>query len=372
MAGYVKNADGSYSVNYDDQRFMDVKNEQTQQETQLNETYDNIINNSDKYYQNQIDATKEYEKTQSELQQAQTDFAVQQIEQQKDQAQKDYTKEQKASYVDYMKQTKSNAQNMANSGLSNTGYSESSIVSMYNQYQNRVGTAKESLNQAVLNYNNSIQQAVLANNEKLAEIAFNSLQTQNQLNQQAFEYKNAIILQKEQALQEVNNTYYARYQDVLNQINSEIELQMEIDRITREYEQWVAELKLKQQENDIKIAQLKQQQTQMNIEKEQWEREMALKEKETLASIAYTKAQTAALQQSSNPYSDSKEEKLSDSGEGIYKSALGIYNSTIAKNDMSGFGSREAYVASYLNQCYRKGELTETDLRLITKKLGID
>ena len=319
MAGYTKNSDGSYSVNYEDERFAEVTNEQKQQEAQLNQTYDNIINNTDKHYQNQIEATKDYANQQSELQQAQTDFAIQQIEQQKEQAQKNYTKEQKASYVDYMKQTKSNAQNMANSGLSNTGYSESSIVSMYNQYQNRVGTAKESLNQTIMNYNNGIQQAILANNEKLAEIAFNALQTENQLNQQAFEYKNSIILQKEQELQQLNDTYYARYQDVLGQINSEIELQMALDQIDREYEQWLAEFNEQKRQSDLAY--------------QQWQKEMDIKLKEATASIAqsnaqtaYYKAQAAALESNkNNPYDDNnnrntKEVELNSYGQKLYKS----------------------------------------------------
>lgn len=312
MAGYTKNSNGGYSVNYEDQRFIDVKNEQVQQEAQVNQTYDNMINNSDKYYQDQIDATKQYADKQSELQQAQTDFAIQQIEQQKDQTQKDYTKEQKASYADYMKQTKSNAQNMANSGLSNTGYSESSIVSMYNQYQNRVGSARESLNQTILNYNNSIQQATLANNEKLAEIAFNALQTQNQLNQQAFEYKNSMILQKESALQEVNDRYYARYQDVLAQINNEIDLQMALDQIDREYEQWMTEFteQVRQfnTEHEQWMKDFDSRQEQLRIQNAQWEKEYALKEKESNASIAYTKAQMAALNKETNPYNTKEKE----------------------------------------------------------------
>lgn len=347
MAGYTKNADGGYSVNYDDQRFIDVKNEQTQQEAQLNETYDNILNNSDKYYQNQIDATKEYADKQSELQQAQTDFAIQQIEQQKDQAQKDYTKEQKASYTDYMKQTKSNAQNMANSGLSNTGYSESSIVSMYNQYQNRVGTAKESLNQAILNYNNSIQQATLANNEKLAEIAFNALQTQNQLNQQAFEYKNTMILQKEQALQNLNDTYYARYQDVLSQINNEIDLQMALDQIDREYEQWMTEFteQVRQfnTEHEQWMTEFNAQQEQLRIENEQWEKEFALQQQESNAQTAYYKAQTAALSKESNPYGDntSKNVELNQYGQKLYNNLSSMsltsnLNKNIARNLIYG------------------------------------
>lgn len=307
MAGYTKNADGGYSVNYEDERFTNVTNEQAQKETELNQTYDNILNNSDQYYQNQIQASKDYANQQTELQQAQTDFAIGLIEQQKEQAQKDYTKEQKGAYVDYMRQTKSNAQNMANSGLSNTGYSESSIVSMYNQYQSRVGTAKESLNNAILNYNNGIQQAILANNEKLAEIAYNALQTENQLNQQAFEYKNTVILEKQQALQQLNDTYYARYQDVLSQINSEIELQMELDRIDREYELWLAEF------NENR----RQWQAEYDAQEAQFQKEYALQlkqlqlaEKQANASInssnaqaAYYRAQANSLNKQNNPYS---------------------------------------------------------------------
>ena len=299
MAGYTQNSAGGYSVNYEDERFKEVTNEQAQREAETTQIYDNMLNNSDQHYQNQIQATKDYANQQSELQQAQTDFAIQQIEQQKDKAEKDYIKEQKGAYVDYMKQTKSNAQNMANSGLSNTGYSESSIVSMYNQYQNRVGTAKESLNNTILNYNNGIQQAILANNEKLAEIAFNALQTENQLNQQAFEYKNSLLLQKEQALQQINDTYYARYQNVLAQINTEIELQMELDRIDREYEMWLKEFN--EQHNQWKAE--------FEESKKQWAKEIALTEKQVNAAIAteqaqasYYRAQASALNSQNNPY----------------------------------------------------------------------
>lgn len=358
MAGYTKNSNGGYSVNYDDQRFTDVKNEQTQQETQLNETYDNIINNSDEYYQNQIDAAKDYANQQSELQQVQTDFAVQQIEQQKEQAQKDYTKEQKASYADYMKQTKSNAQNMANNGLSNTGYSESSIVSMYNQYQNRVGTAKESLNQSILNYNNSIQQAILANNEKLAEIAFNALQTQNQLNQQAFEYKNTVILQKEQALQDLNNTYYARYQDVLNQINNEIDLQMELDRIDREYEQWFAEMEQQREEYKANHA-IRLQELEISKRNADAAYQQAMSSIEVdKAQAEYYKAQAASLRGKNNPYSDNKttnEKGVTELG----SNAMKIYNNMAAAHNMSN--ANKSVFRSLIYGEVKNGHITDAE-----------
>ena len=302
MAGFINNGNGRYSVNYDDQRFQDVKNEQTQKEQQINNTYNDIISNSDKFYQDQINATNDYKNTQSELQQAQTDFTIEQINQQKEQAEKDYTKEQKASYVDYMKQTKSNAQNMSNSGLSNTGFSESSIVSMYNQYQSRVGTAKESLNRSILNYNNSIQQAQLANNEKLAEIAYNALQTQNQLNQQAFEYKNSMILEREKQLENINNIYYARYQDVLSQINNEIDLQMKLDEIDREYDKWLKEFEQKEREFEESQRQFK---LEYNLKKKQ------LAESQRQFNLEY-KLKKSQSSSSSNPYRNSSNSSKSN------------------------------------------------------------
>lgn len=303
MAGYTQNSSGGYDVNYEDERFKSVEQERVEKEANLANTYNNMLNNSDQNYNNQIKATQDYANKQSEIQQANTDFAIQQIEQQKEQAQTDYTKEQKGAYVDYMKQTKSNAQNMANGGLSNTGYSESSEVSIYNAYQNRVGTAKESLNRTIENYNNSMQQALLANNEALAEIAFNALQTENQLNQQAFEYKNSLILQKENALQELNDRYYTRYQNVLAQINSEIELQMALDQIDREYEQWEKEF------NEAR----NQWQQEFDEARNQWQQEFNLQRRETEASIAATNAQASYYKAkanetttitSKNPYSN--------------------------------------------------------------------
>lgn len=218
------------AVDYNDERFTQVNNEKATKTTELSNTYNNMINNSDKYYQAQIDASKEYAEKQQELQQANTDFTIEKINQDKEQAEKDYIKEQKASYADYQKEINKygvNAEKMASSGLQNTGYSESSKVSMYNTYQNRYATAKQSYDQAVLNYNNSIKEAQLANNSALAEIAYNALQTQLELSLEGFQYKNELVLNKINAIQDLDNTYYSRYQDVLNQINTENQLEEE-------------------------------------------------------------------------------------------------------------------------------------------------
>lgn len=187
---------------------------------QLNSTYDPIISQTDGYFQAQIDASKEWAETQSKNQQEQTDFAIEKLEQQKDQTQKDYTKEQSGAYVDWQKQTGDygvNAEQMATMGMQNTGYAESSRVSMYNTYQNRVATAREAYTKAVLNYDNAIKDAILQNNAVLAEIAATALEQQLSIALEAFQYKNSLIMAKANAVASVNSDYMSVYSQINNE-----------------------------------------------------------------------------------------------------------------------------------------------------------
>ena len=232
----------NYDINYDDARFKEVESDKKAALTEVDKTYGNMINQSDKYYQNQINAAKDYANKQTQLQNQQTDFAIKEIEQQKAQAQKDYTREQSGAYVDWRKQSNeygANAEQMAASGLDRTGFSESSQVSMYNTYQNRVSTARESYTLAIQNYNNSITEARLKNSSILAEIAFNSLKTQLELSLQGFQYKNTLIKEKSDKRLQIDSEYYQRYQNVLKQINTENALAEEV----RQYNEKMAEEK---------------------------------------------------------------------------------------------------------------------------------
>ena len=214
----------NYDINYNDQRFTQVERDKNVALNDLESTYAGMIDKSDKYYQDQIDASKQWADKQAQLQQEKTDFAIDKIEQQKAQAKKDYTKEQSGAYVDWQKQSNeygANAEAMAAQGMAGSGYSESSQVSMYNTYQNRVMTARDAYLRAVQNYDNSITEARLQNNSLLAEIAYNALQQQLELSLQGFQYKNQLILDKTKQKLEVENMYYNRYQDVLQQINHE-------------------------------------------------------------------------------------------------------------------------------------------------------
>ena len=230
------------NVNYDDKRFTQVETDKQAALSEVEKTYGGMVDNVDKFYQAQIDATNQWADKQSQLQQERTDFAIEQINQQKDLAKKDYTKEQSGSYADWQKQSNQygvNAEQMAANGLTNTGFSESSQVAMYNTYQNRVATAREVYNKAVLNYDNAIKDAQLQNNSALAEIAFNALQKGLELSLEGFQYKNTLLIEQANKKMEVDNMYYGRYQDVLQQINQENALAEEI----RQYNEQMAEEK---------------------------------------------------------------------------------------------------------------------------------
>jgi hypothetical protein len=241
-------------INYDDERFGQVESDKQQALTEVEETYGGMIGESDKYYQAQIDASKQWADKQQQLQQENTDFTIEQIEQQKQQAGKDYQKEQSGAYVDFQKESNkygANAEQMAGSGLTNTGYSESAKVSMFNTYQNRVAVAREGYNQAILNYNNGIKEAQLQNNSALAEIHFQALQQQLELSLQGFQYKNQLVLEQANKKQEIDNTYYSRYQDVLNQMNHE-------NAQAEQIRQYNESLKLQQQQLKEEIRQFEQ------------------------------------------------------------------------------------------------------------------
>ena len=230
----------NYDINYSDKRFTEVEADKKAALSEVEKTYGGMINNSDKFYQAQIDAANKYADKQTQIQNEQTEFAIEQIEQQKAQAQKDYTKEQSGAYVDWQKQSNQygvNAEQQAAQGMQNTGYSESSQVAMFNQYQNRVATARETYNRAVLNYDNAIKDARLQNNAALAEIAYNALQKELELSLEGFQYKNNLIIEKSNKKLEVDKTYHEYYQDVLDQINTENALAENV----RQYEKSFAE-----------------------------------------------------------------------------------------------------------------------------------
>jgi hypothetical protein len=215
----------------DDKRLTNVESEKKEAINNANNMYNNMINQTDNQYNELINANKDYAQKQQEIQQQNTDFAIEQINQNKEKAEKDYTKEQTGAYTDYQKATDQygvGAEKMATTGLQNTGYAESSKVQAFTSYQNRYNTAREVYSNAILSYDNAIKDAQLKNNAQLAEIAFQSLQTQLEYALQGFQYKNELLQTKLNTQMQIDSEYNNRYHQVLQQINTENSLAEQI------------------------------------------------------------------------------------------------------------------------------------------------
>lgn len=212
------------AVNYDDKRFTEVESQKSEALKDLDKTYDGMVESSQKGYNDQIQASKDWVDKQTEIQNENTDFAIEQINQQKDQARKDYLKEQSGAYVDWQKQSNkygAEAERQASMGMANSGYAESSQVSMYNAHQARVTAAREVFSRAELNFDNKITEAKLQNNALLAEIAYEGFKEQLAFGIEAMQYKNSLLIQKTSEKRAIDTDYYNRWKDVLSQINTE-------------------------------------------------------------------------------------------------------------------------------------------------------
>lgn len=246
-----------YDVNYDDKRFKDVENEKQSELNKYNETYDNLINERNNFTKEQQDMVDRWENTQKDIANKNLEYQKDLIEQQRKKSEQAYQNEAKASYIDYQKEVDKygvSRENVVNNGLSNSGYAESSKVDMYNTYQNRLGTARKSMQDAGIEFDNAIRQAQLSNDETLAQNALKALQDKLNIALEGFNYKSEQENNRMNWNYNINNNYYNRYKDVESQINYENETAEKI----RQYNENMA-----------------YQKEQQRLEQQRWEKEMA-------------------------------------------------------------------------------------------------
>ena len=211
-------------MKYDDERFKQVEEEKQQQLNNINQTYNDLLQERNNLTTQQNELINQWQTTQNENLDKRLAYQQDLINQQKQDAEKSYKKEAKSAYTDYRKENDqygvSREQQVA-SGLGNTGYSESSRVNMYNTYQNRLSNAKQSMDTAYREFDNAIREAQLQNDVTKAENALTALQQKLNISLEAFNYKSQTTGDLLTRQQNVNDTYYNRYQNVLNQINYE-------------------------------------------------------------------------------------------------------------------------------------------------------
>ena len=153
-----------------------------------------------------------------------TDFAIDAIEQKQGQAEQDYTKEQAGAYADYQKQIDPygvQAEQVAASGLSNSGYAESLKTQAYVAYQNRVAVARESFNRIVQDFNNQIEQARLQNNATIAQIITDAMNQRLQIMMEFSVRGTELYTQMVQGGASIKQQNISNYMSVYNQLMQE-------------------------------------------------------------------------------------------------------------------------------------------------------
>lgn len=347
------------SINYDDERFTQVEQEKQEQLNKYDNVYNDLINQRDDFTQQQQDLVDNWQNTQNQIANDNLQHQIDLANQQKEKAEEDYQKEAKASYIDYQKEIDKygvSRENAASNGLANSGYAESSKVDMYNTYQNRIASARSSLNDIKLEFDNAIKEAQLSNNATIAENALKALEQKLQIALEGFNYKTEQENNKLNWNYNINNTYYNRYQDVEDQINYENE-QAEAIR------QWNEQMAFQKQQ-----AELAQQ---------QWEKEYALQQQQ-LAMERAAQAQQQAYYQtltdtSSQGTNNGSGKKLTNvkkmSPVLSSKSANSWYSTNIDKVYFNS-GLTESQLKSILRKGLDSGAITESDVDKILSTFG--
>ena len=330
-----------YNVNYDDERFKQVENEKQSELDKYNKTYDNLINERNNFTNQQQQLVDQWENTQKDIANQNLQYQKDLIEQQRNKTEKEYQNEAKASYIDYQKEVDKygvSRENVTANGLSNSGYAESSKVDMYNTYQNRLATARKSLEDAGIEFDNAIREAQMSNNETLAQNALTALQNKLNIALEGFNYKTEQENNKLNWNNTINNNYYNRYKDVESQINYENETAEKI----RQYNENMA-----------------YQKEQQRLEQQRWEQEMAYQREQDAIANAQRWAQINASYNSNGGGNT-----LTDGGSGTLSNGSSDKKVTNIKKYSPTLSSKKANDWYYTNidKPYFNGGLTEAQL----------
>jgi hypothetical protein len=162
-----------------------------------------------------------YQSSQNTLLDQQNEYLVSRLEQQKKQAEQSYTQEKSAAYTDYQKQVDPygvQAEQMAQSGLTGSGYAESLKTQAYVAYQNRQAVAYQSYQQIIADYNNSFTEAKMQNDSQRASLAAQVMEMQLENLLAGMQYNYQLLTDKANARLTLATQYPEQYEEVLSQI----------------------------------------------------------------------------------------------------------------------------------------------------------
>jgi hypothetical protein len=259
-------------MNYEDERIKRLEQEKANKLTENNSLYDDMINDNKKILEEQNNWQESYLDEQNRLIDRGKALTTDRINQNKKSVEESYQKEalaSESSYQDFINPYGTEAEQKAETGMTNTGYSESTKATAYGAARIRTALARSAAIKANTEYDNQIKEAELSNDSQKANLAMQVLK-EKLANQAAYFQTEIGLKQNKLSYQtDVDNTYYNRYQDVFNQQNYEKE-QAENLRKYQEELAYRKEQEAYQKEQDrIKLEYQKQRDA---VSDSQWEK----------------------------------------------------------------------------------------------------
>lgn len=239
----------------EDERLAQIEKAKLEAINQSNNTYNQMNQDNQTMLDQNINYAEQFEKTQNETLDKQLDFYKQNIEQQKKNAQQNYETEAKKAqndFVAYQNPYGYNAETMASKGQLQSGLSQTARLGGYNAYQNRLATANKAMNDAFTQYDLDMNEAIINNDVQKAQNALAKLEMILGFQQNFYDTKNQIAQSQLSNNQTLDQSYYGRYMDMMNQINTE-KAQAEAIR------QWEAQMAYQKERDEIADAQWEKQ-----------------------------------------------------------------------------------------------------------------
>lgn len=209
-----------------DERLQKIEEQKQAALAENSKIYNEILQDNQRLYDQQLDYANKYQTTQDEILQKQLENNLKKIEQQKQEAQKVRDEEEfkaKNSYEAYTNPYGAQSERLAASGLNNTGIAETSKLGAYTAYQNRVSNANKALQSAFTQYNLAMDDARLNNDVQKAQNALKALEMNIEFANSYYTNKANYSVNQLNTNQTTDTNYYNRYMDAINQINYEKE-----------------------------------------------------------------------------------------------------------------------------------------------------
>ena len=272
----------------EDERLSAINQQKQEAINQSNNMYEGLLTDNENLYNQQQDYANQYEQIQNDTLDKQLAFQQQEIEKQKQEAQQIKETEAKKAQNDYMSFINPygvQAESQANSGLLNSGLSETSKLGGWNTYQNRLASANKAMQDAFTEYDSAINEARLNNDVQKAQNALNKLQMQLEYAQNYYSNKSTISQNQLSNNQSLDSDYYNRYQTEYQNIQNE-------KAAAEAIRQWEAEMAEQQRQYNENMA---WQREQARIAQEQWEKEYALSQQQLAISRAANSNNSSSL-----------------------------------------------------------------------------